>query len=460
MNINVNEIINEVLYRYNFLGSVFASIEIVEDYNCYEYHGNPSASASKTKISYHPDFLSSLDREEQITLFAHEACHILLKHHQRSKGKNPRIWNEAADAVINANLKRDHFKPIEGMVDRPDAMGYSAERYYQKLLKEQEEQNKNQSQNSENNNQEKNEKNQNPSSQDNNEQSNQNSQSNYSNSTQQSEDYKKYDVGHDTHSNWYTDEYDLEESEKENENNKETPEQKSSETEEIDDAEVFSKNRKQQKERLENLRKNLVKSMLEAGKNTNSENLVFDYVGEKTNFIKWQSLLLDSTKIEEDWSFQNATIEYGVVTPHLEEQPQPETEILIDTSGSVNNNLVRNFLRECKSLLHTSKIRVGCFDTKFYGFQEIRSEEDIDNFIITGRGGTDFNAAVEAFTGRAENKIIFTDGCANMPHKKINVIWIVYGNQKINPEGGKVIYIPEDQLQKLNIVTEEKQRRR
>lgn len=428
MDVNVNEIIKEVLNRYNFLGSVFASVEIVPDYNCYEYHGNPSASASKKKISYHPDFLSSLDREEQIFLFAHEASHILLKHHERSKGKKPKLWNEATDAIINANLKKDHFKLIEGVIDIPDAIGYSAERYYQKLLKEQ---------------QEKNENNQSSASQENNGQSQQKSQDNDSNSTPQEEDYKKYDVGHDTHSSWYTDEYDLEESK-----------------EKIDDTEVFRENRRQEKQRLENLRKNLVRHMLEAGKDTNSEILSFDSVGEKTDLIKWQRLLLDSTKIEEDWSFQNATIEYGVLTPHLEEQPQPETEIVIDTSISVSDNTVRNFLRESKSLLHTSKIRVGCFDTKFYGFQDIRSEEDIDNFTIVGRGGTDFNVAVEAFTGRAENKIIFTDGYASMPQKEINAIWIVYGDKEINPKGGKVIYISEEQLQELNVMTEEKQRKR
>lgn len=448
MNINVNEIITEVIRRYDFLGSIFASVKIVQDYNCYENHGNPSASASRKKISYHPDFLSRLDREEQVFIFAHEGFHILLKHHERSKGKNPRLWNIATDAIINANLKKDNFKLIEGVVYRPDAIGYSAEQYYQKLLKEGTEKEDYQPQNSENNSPEENENNQNSS-----------SQNNDSNSTQQ-QDYKKYDVGHDTHSNWYTDEYDLKESQEENLNSRETLSQKDTEQEEINDTEVFDKNRKKQKQRLENLRKNLVKRMLEIGQDSNSEIFTFDTVGEKINLIKWQKLLLDNTKIEDDWSFQNATIEYGVLTPHLEEQPQPETEILIDTSGSVSNNLVRNFLRECKALLQTSKIKVGCFDTKFYGFQEIKNEEDIDNFTITGRGGTDFNVAVEAFTRRTENKIIFTDGYASMPQKEINAIWIVYGPKKINPKGGKVIYIPEEQFQELNLILEKNKGKR
>ena len=37
-----------------------------------------------------------------------------------------------------------------------------------------------------------------------------------------------------------------------------------------------------------------------------------------------------------------------------------------------------------------------------------------------------------------------------MPKEKVkNVIWIVYGNRKINPEGGKVINITGEQLERL-----------
>lgn len=65
-------------------------------------------------------------------------------------------------------------------------------------------------------------------------------------------------------------------------------------------------------------------------------------------------------------------------------------------------------------------------------------------------GGTDFNAAVEAFSRRVPNKIIFTDGEASMPEKTVkNVIWVVFGNEKINPKGGKVININGEQLERL-----------
>ena len=66
-----------------------------------------------------------------------------------------------------------------------------------------------------------------------------------------------------------------------------------------------------------------------------------------------------------------------------------------------------------------------------------------------GGGGTDFDVAVNAFYRRVENKIIFTDGEADMPEKAIDAIWVVFGNKNINLKGGKVIYINELQLRSL-----------
>lgn len=429
---NINEIKQELLFRYPFFGSRISQIEFIEDDTCYEYHGNPSAAATKKAIHYHPEFISNLTKEECTFIFAHEIFHIIFKHHERSKGKNPKLWNTAADAVVNANLKKDGLKLVEGGVDIPEAIHYSAEEYYEKLLKNQQE-NKN---NNNNNQSEQNES-----------QDNENS-SNTDNENQNSS-LKQFDVGHDTHSNWYDEEEEnkLEQKENNSSNNEEEDNQ-------IDEKKEFKENHKQYKENLENYRKSLVHKMLSAGKDTN-ETLRNIEIGEASNLLDWKNLLIEATKIQEDWSFLNATVEEGVVIPHLEEQPLPETEIVLDTSGSVSDQLLRNFLRECKTIIQTSKIRVGCFDTKFYGFQEIRTVEDIDNFPIVGKGGTDFDVAVNSFTGKAENKIIFTDGYADIPKKEINAIWIVYGNKKINPPGGRVIYISEEQLQELSFSQEQ-----
>ena len=70
----------------------------------------------------------------------------------------------------------------------------------------------------------------------------------------------------------------------------------------------------------------------------------------------------------------------------------------------------------------------------------------IENMTFYGRGGTNFDVAINAFSQRVDNKIIFTDGYADMPKDKSNVIWIVFGDEKINPLGGKVIYIDKQTL--------------
>lgn len=158
--------------------------------------------------------------------------------------------------------------------------------------------------------------------------------------------------------------------------------------------------------------------------------------------IDWRMVLRDTVNYGLDWSMQHAVLEDGIVRPVLEEMPVPETEIVLDTSWSVDEDMVRIFLHECRRILHSARMKVGCFDTVFYGFQEIRTEEDIDAMDLPGGGGTDFNAAVGAFTMRVDNRIIFTDGQAPMPEMSVDAVWIVYGEETIQPPGGRVIHIP------------------
>ena len=66
--------------------------------------------------------------------------------------------------------------------------------------------------------------------------------------------------------------------------------------------------------------------------------------------------------------------------------------------------------------------------------------------VFQGGGGTDFNAAADAFTLRVDNRIIFTDGQAPVPDKFLNAIWVVYGDNAIEPNGGVVIHIKPEQL--------------
>lgn len=218
---------------------------------------------------------------------------------------------------------------------------------------------------------------------------------------------------------------------------------------ELGEKETFKQNKIERKKQLEELRKSLASQSHGHGSDTNSERRNITDIGTSEPLIDWRRLLREAVKYDIDWSYQNAGIEDGVITPYLEEFPKPETEIVLDTSGSIDENLLRNFLRECKNILQNSKVKVGCFDTKFYGFTEIKDMSDIDSLPFYGGGGTDFDVAVNAFTRRVENKIIFTDGYADMPSMSMDAIWVVFGDVNISPKGGKVIQIDEEQLDRL-----------
>ena len=384
---DIQDIRKKVLIKYPPFGSFLANLPFIEDYTCL-YKGKPTAATDGNAIHFHPDFINSLNEKQQIAIFAHEISHVVLKHLERRTGKDPELWNIACDASINGNLKKDGLELVEGMIERDDALLFSEEELYE-IIKDEEKNNNN----------------------------------------------KKRPQPHVSHDSWDN-----------NQNNS----SKTDSSKTIDANSFFEKARQDRIENLKKLKENLVKQALETNPNKDYKNNSINNIDGATRLVDWRRLLENNCRIDKDWTYQNATIEYGVLTPHMEDLPRPTIEILLDTSGSINTQLLRNFLKECLGILTYSKIKVGCFDDDFYGFQEVRNKNDIENFPLKGGGGTNFNIAVKAFSKDADNKIIFTDGLADMPNVSAKIIWVVFGKDKINPLGGKVIYINENQYEDLN----------
>ena len=461
----------KMLVKYPFFGSVVTSVGYKENEDI------PTAGTDGETIYYNPKYLESLSVEEQTFIFAHEVCHIAFNHILRSEGKDPELWNIATDGVINQFLKRDGLKMATGGVDMAEAINYDAEQLYEKLLQEKQQRQQQQqngqgnSQSEQGNQQQNQEQNQEDQKQnsgagqsgDEQQQSQQQNSSNSGNSQEQ--DKSKQDVGHDTHSMWeqavkkhkeQQEKSDKKESlldkllgKDKKEKEKSELEKKQEELEGMGEKDAFKKNLEDKKKQLEELKEAISKQASQAGTSTNRDVRMVNDIGTAKPIVDWRYVLREAIKYDVDWSYKNATLEDGVVTANLEEPPMPETEIVLDTSGSINEVLLKNFLRECKNILQHTKLKVGCFDTEFYGFHEIRTEEDIENMRFEGGGGTNFDVAVGAFSRRVENKIIFTDGEASMPDMSIDAIWIVFGGERINPKGGKVIHITPEQLDRL-----------
>ena len=569
MSYDIGALKRKMLVKYPFFGSIVANTNYIEDNNI------STASTNGKNIYYNPDFLSSLDTNEQVFVLAHEVCHIAFDHVPRSKDKDRYFWNVATDAVINQLLKRDGLPIMPNGVDMPDAINYDAEEFYDKLIEEEKEkqnqsnnENDNQdenfdspnndsnsqdensdsqnkdsnsqdgdsdsqnkdsnsqdgdsdSQNKDSNSQDENSDSQNkdsksqngnsdPQNKDSNSQDensdsqnknsnsqngdsdsqnkdsnsqngdsdpqNKDSKSQNGNSDPQNKDSKsqdgtknenrskdnsnlsessnnkRKDVGHDTHSLWDDALKELEENEKNSNEDKNSEnssiEELKKKIKEMGEKGAFSENRREKKKALEDLKKEIESQPMSYGDLTSSDTRDVDSSGKSKPLLDWRYLLKEATKYDLDWSYRNAEIEDGVIVPRLEELPFAETEIVLDTSGSIDEELLRNFLMECKNILKHSKLKVGCFDTKFYGFNDIRSEKDIEDMEFLGGGGTDFSVAVDAFSRRTENKIIFTDGWGKVPNKNLDIIWIVFGDKQLYPRGGKVINIPENELQK------------
>jgi len=385
--IDIELIKRKLLVKYPFFGTVITNVKFIED------NEEKTACTDGVNIFYNSSFVESLSISKRIFLFAHEICHIAFNHIDRRKEKDNEIWNVASDAIINTFLISDDLEPLDNCILYEDAILYDVEALYEKLKND------------------------------------------------PFYKSKKFD-GHASHNNWGK--------RKKNGNIDDDKLSKSiKKISKLGEKDTFAKNKNLRKEILDNVKKNLnTQASVLAGKTTNSSGGTIENIGSSSCLINWRILLREATRANMDWSYNNATIEYGVLTPHLEDEPFCETEIVLDTSGTVDDELLRIFLRECKNILNYSKIKVGCFDTKFYGFEEIKSDEDIDKMIFIGRGGTDFDVAVNAFSNRVENKIIFTDGYANVPKKSVNAIWIVFGSKKINPKGGRVIYIDPQELKK------------
>ena len=456
----------KMLVKYPFFGSVVASVGYKENKDI------QTVGTDGETIYYNPEYLEGLSVEEQTFIFAHEVCHIAFNHILRSEGKNPELWHIATDGVINQFLKRDGLKMAPGGIDMAEAISYDAEQLYEKLLQEKQQRQQQSGQgNSQQNQESKQQSNDGKQSGDNQQQSQSQQQGNSgsgslqeqkkqsqeqsggeSGEDPQKEDESKQDVGHDTHSMWEQAVKKHKEQQEKTDKKveeKDELEKKQEELESMGEKDAFKKNLEDKKKQLQELKEAISKQASQAGASTNGDIRTVNDIGTAKPLIDWRYVLREAIKYDVDWSYKNATIENGVVSANLEEQPMPETEIVLDTSGSINEVLLKNFLRECKNILQHTKLKVGCFDTRFYGFHEIRTEEDIENMRFEGGGGTDFDVAVGAFSRRVENKIIFTDGEALMPNMPLDAIWIVFGGERINPKGGKVIHIDNEQLKRL-----------
>ena len=456
-----------MIARYPRFGAQIAAANL-EYKTDLKYH---TAATDGKNIYFDPDYLASLSDDDKLFIIAHELMHVKFEHMYRIMGKDgqrrdPELWNQATDAIINANLERDGFKIKEGYVNMPEALNYSAEEFYEKLLREKQAEqqsgnngqqgqngqqqsgnNQNQGQNGQQQQGQENGQDQSQSGQQGQEQNgrgsseqNQGEQQGQSskqsgNSGEQSQGGQQQEQSAgsgsgeqfaDDHSLW---EKAFEESQeqgngqkKKSAQNVEPNQSQSSENSQLDptarlpefdesqfdERAEFQENRQERRERA---RRNMERMRDQELKKSESGNIEFGDVGEAKPILDWKLLLRrEVEKTETIWS-QRRSIAENNYAYRLEEndvEDQAETEVMIDVSGSVSLEMVKAFLRQLKPILKESKLKVGCFNEQFWGMVEIKSNKDIDNFKIpsAARGHSawteDWDLAVRSFSKKQE----------------------------------------------------------
>lgn len=470
----VENIKNGVLRKFPLLGATMANLTFEPNKNI------QTAGTDGKKVVYSPEFVQKLSYDERVCLFSHEIMHDAFDHIMRSKGKDPELWNQATDAVINQMLKAANLPLPEGGVDIPEAAGKSAEEMYEILherkMQQQQQQQNGQGQSGENSDDQQQEGGQGQPQE--NQQGKGAGQHNmWEEAVKQAEKEQQEQQGQgqgqgeqgdkeqDQSGQGQGQSKGQDDQSQSSQRGSGTP-QRSSATSSMSSSEmekIFTEANEELKQEIgERIREQLRKQkeeMLERGEGSGGYTSQFEDVGEAAAVLSWKKILKRELEKEEDrWTYRRADEDndYQARIGTLEVEDYPETEVMLDVSGSVDDDFLKGFLRQLKPLLKESKLRVGCFDEFVYDFVDIKSSKDIDHFKVTRRSTwtENWDAAVRSFSKKkGVNKIVFTDGnpCPGVMPKedlsKINVLWLVFDNKSFKPCCGKVIFVNRHELE-------------
>jgi predicted metal-dependent peptidase len=123
---------------YPLLGALAASFDLIEDRDvCARLDIRVAAvSAADRKLYFNP--LAALSADEARFVVAHEFLHVALRHDRRVDGRDPFLWNVAADYAINLWLTEMEVgqPPAIGLLLDDQLQGLSAETIYDRIAKD------------------------------------------------------------------------------------------------------------------------------------------------------------------------------------------------------------------------------------------------------------------------------------------------------------------------------------
>ena len=121
----------KMLFSQPLWGVLSLRLKLVEDPSC------PTAWTDGRSLGFNPKFVEAQTQRQLIGLVAHEVEHCTRGHCWRRGGRDHKVWNEAADRVINPDLRDAQFQLPDGALYElePSHLGKSAEWVYERLPK-------------------------------------------------------------------------------------------------------------------------------------------------------------------------------------------------------------------------------------------------------------------------------------------------------------------------------------
>ena len=333
----------------------------------------PTAATDGRKIFFNEEFLNSLSSPQQNALMLHEVLHMALLHVTRRQSRDPYIWNIAADIVVNDLIERNTSFSLPEGAITDNRFQDKSVEYIYEALLKSK---------------------------------------------------KKYnlvisDILQPSNSN----------SDESNNDSKDVMEPLSQE--ETDEIESFWKDKME-------ILKNSSEHQLSSGKSSLPAGIEQEISTILEPEVDWRHALwkyVGKTPADFD-DLDRRFIYKGLYLESLLTEAV-EVSVCIDTSGSVSDELLRQFAGELKGILRSyPNVKCSLFfaDTNLAGPYEIDRIEQMPKAV--GRGGTSFvpffdylkkNGEENNLLGNNKLSIYFTDGYGDFPKQEPNnpTMWLV-----------------------------------
>jgi predicted metal-dependent peptidase len=377
-----------LLLKHPFFGNMATRLKIQEAEDWL-----PTAATDGRTIYFNRKFFDPLTVKQVEFVIAHEILHNVFDHMGRREGRNPKIFNIAADYCVNGQLVRDrigdHQIPDIKIFHDPKYYGMGAEEVYDKIYDEMDEEELNQ-------------------------------------------------LGQllDEHIDWGSEGKDGD-----GKGNRPT---------------YTKEELKQIRDEIREATVQAAQAAGAGNTPASVQRMIKELTEPKMNWREILRQQIQST-IKNDYSFMRPNRKgwhMSAVLPGTQFQETIDICVAIDMSGSIGDEQAKDFLTEIKGIMEEYKdfkIKVWCFDTKVYNEADFDGYniDEFDSYEPMGGGGTEFDANWEYMKEhdiQPKKFIMFTDGYpwgSWGDENYCDTVFVIHGNDTIVPPFGEYAYYEE-----------------